>query len=455
MFELSIMKMRNAPQEHLRVLRVKGAAMLTFVLFFAFTSSVMMFALNQSIFMDLSDLNQISNSKQAYLSAESAVEDVVYRNVFGTFGVNNSESVTIGGVTAVATTVYDSVADEYLIVGSATKGTSVRKAEAILTISAGSAFNYGLQAGNGGITLSNNSDIYGNVYSNGRVLGAGTATLFGDIISAGPTGRVEDITATGSIFANTIDNIDAGLDAHYNVDVGSSNVAGTRFTPAPNQPVASLPISTTTVQEWKDAIEDYGTTIAASDPACSSGTYTIDTSMTIGYLKVECNLDIRKTGAGITITVDGPIWVMGNLSFSQGPTINAAASIGRRSVQFIVDNPSNRLTSSRIEVRNSTNFNGSGDARSYVMLLSMNESSSLGGLDKAIDVAQSANGDVLVYSGFGLVDIGNNIDLREVTGYQINVANGSSVTYESGLASLLFTSGPGGGYTLADWRQIE
>jgi hypothetical protein len=442
----------------IKVFRQRGAAMLIFVLFFAFTSSAMMFSLNQSIFMDLSDLNQLTRSKQAYLAAESAVDDVVYRRVSGTLSVDNTESVTVGGVIGQATTVYDSFTDEYTITGQATKDTVIRKSEAVMTIGAGSAFNYGLQAGNGGITLSNNSDIFGNIYSNGTVLGAGSAEVFGDIVSAGPSGIAQSITATGTIYANTIDHVTAGGDAYYNVQIGTNAqnpVSGTRHTPAANQPLADLPLSTTTIQGWKDAITDYGTVVAATDPACSSGTYTIDTSMTIGYLKVECNLDIKKKGAGTTVTMDGPVWVTGNLSFSLGPVIQIAPALGRYSVQFIADKPSNRLTSSKIEVRNSTQFNGSGDNRSYIMLLSMNESASLSGVEKAIDVTQSANGDVLVYAANGRIDIGNNIDLREVSGYHINVANGSSVTYESGLASLLFTSGPGGGYTLDDWRQIE
>lgn len=448
----------SAPQKYVERLRPRGAAMLLFVLFFAFTSSVMMFALNQSIFIDLSDYNRLSGSKQAYLASESIVEDVTYRYVFESFIVSTVESLTLGNVTAYATTTYDSPSDVYEINGQATLNGAVRKAQALLSISGGSSFSYGLQAGTGGITLANNSDIIGNVYSNGPVIGAGSAEVRGDIVSAGPSGLAQDIAATGTIYANTIDGIDAGGDAHYNVQIGSNGqnpVAGTRYTPVTNQPIVNFPISTTTIQEWKDAIIDEGTTIASTDPLCSTGTYTIDTSITIGYLKVECNLDIKKTGSGITVTVDGPVWATGNISFTQGPTIRVDAALGRRSVQFIADNPSNRLTSSRVEVRNSTQFNGSGDARSYIMLLSQNESAALGGTQKAIDVSQSANGSVLVYTDRGLVDIGNGIDLREVTGYKINVAQNSEVIYESGLASLLFTSGPGAGYRLNDWQQMR
>lgn len=432
----------------------RGAAMLLFVLFFAFSSSVMMFMLNQSIFVDLTDYNQLVRSKQGILLADSITEDIVHRRVFG-ISHDSVEQLTLGGFTAYATTTYDLPSDIYTITSGSQLSNVVRKSEATLSVGAGSSFNYGLQAGNGGITLSNNSDIYGNVYSNGTIQGAGSAKIFGDMVSAGATGLIADMAATGSAFANTIDNIDVDADAHYNVDLGSSVVAGTRFTPVTNQPTVELPIATTTIQEWKDAILSYGTTIAATDPACLSGTYTIDSSVTIGYLKVECNLILKQGSPSTIITLDGPVWVEGNLDISQSPELRVDASLGRFSVQLIADDPSDRTTGSKISIANSPEFYGSGDSRSYIMLISMNEDASNGGGEVAIDVANSANGDVLVYAGEGLITIGNNIDLREVTAYQIDVANGSSITYESGLASLLFTSGPGGGYTLDDWQQIE
>ena len=432
----------------------RGAAMLLFVLFFTFASTVMMLGLNQSIFTDMSDFNQLLRSKQAYLASESIVEDVAYRTMTDQT-VNSTEALTIGGVTGYATSTYNTTLDQYDIVGAANFQSVIRKAVATLTVSAGTSFNYGLQSGTGGITLANNSNIVGNVYSNGPVTGAGSAEVRGDIVSAGPTGIVNTITATGSIYANTINRINAGQNASYNVQIGTNAqnpVAGIRYTPAANQPIASFPISSTTIQEWKDSIT---TTITAADPLCSSGTYTLNTNATIGYLKVECNLDIVKSGPSTTITLTGPVWVQGNLSFTSGPTIQVSSSLGRKSAQFIVDNPSNRTTSSRIEVRNSTQFNGSGDSRSFVLLLSMNESAALGGTQKAVDVSQSANGKVLAYSDRGLIDIGNGISLKEITGYKINVAQNSSVIYESGLSNLLFATGPGGSYSLEDWRQTQ
>jgi hypothetical protein len=441
----------------MKTLSQNGAAMMIFVLFFAFSAGAIIFSLNQSIYSDFRDYNQLGRGKQAFYTSESLLEDMVYRQVFDSFSLNSSETMSLGGASASATTTYDSAADEYVTESTGLLGTVQRQTQAVVTITGGSSFNYGLQAGTGGITLANSADIYGNVYANGSVVGSGSSEIFGDVVSAGASGLVERVVATGTVYANTINRITAGGDAHYNVQIGTNAqnpVTGTRYTPATNQPIVDFPISTTTIQEWKDDIATYGTVITAADPLCSSGTYTINTSVTIGFLKVECNLDIQKTGSGITVTLDGPIWVQGNLSFSQGPDIRVDSALGRRSVQFIVDNPSNRLTSSKIEVRNSTQFYGSGDPRSYIMLLSMNNSAFNSGTEKAIDVAQSANGSVLVYADKGLVDIGNGIELTEVTGYKINVAQNADIIYESGLASLLFTAGPGGSYAVADWRQV-
>lgn len=434
----------------------RGAAMLLFVLFFAFISGTLMAVLVKNTALDLTDYNRLLRSKQAFITTDSLVEDVAYRHIFDTHKVNSPEKLTLGKVTAYATTTYNAVSDVYQIDGQSTINNVVRRSQASLSITAGSSFSFGLQSGTGGITLANSSSINGNVYSNGVVVGAGSAQVNGDIVSAGASGNVKTITATGTIYANTIDRITAGKDAYYNTQIGTNAqnpVTGTRYTPASNQPIVSMPISTTTIQQWKDSITTYGTIITAADPLCSSGTYTMDTSITIGYLEIDCNLDIKKKGSGTTITVNGPVWVKGNISFTLGPDIKVDPSLGRRSVQFIADKPSDHINSSVIQVKNSTQFYGSGDYRSYVMLLSMNDSAKNGGTVKAIDVSQSANGSLLVYTNDGLVDIGNGISLKEVTGYKINVAQNSSVSYSSGLASLLFTSGPGGSYKLTDWQQ--
>ncbi|RJP46031.1 MAG: hypothetical protein C4584_02335 [Armatimonadetes bacterium] len=49
----------------------------------------------------------------------------------------------------------------------------------------GAAFNYGVQVGDGGLEMSNNSKIEGSVYSNGNIIMAGQASITGDVFVAG------------------------------------------------------------------------------------------------------------------------------------------------------------------------------------------------------------------------------------------------------------------------------
>jgi hypothetical protein len=275
------------------------------------------------------------------------------------------------------------------------------------------------------------------------------------VVSAGATGLVKDLPITGSVWANTIDHITAGGSAYYNVQVGTNAqnpVSGTRYTPSANLPAASFPISTTTIQEWKDDINNTGAVIASTDALCSSGTYTINTSISIGNVRIDCDVDIKSTAI---VTLTGPIWIQGNLDFTNTVVINAHSSMGRKSVPIIADKPTNRITSSKIDLQNSATFNGSGDSRSYILLLSMNNSSSLGGSEVAISLKNTVNGDLLVYAADGMVDIQNSISLKEVTAHKVKIRNSAQVIYETGLADIVFEAGPGGAYSLEDWRQTD
>ena len=88
--------------------------MLTFVLFFAFATSSMMFILGKSVFSDLKHFNHLVDSKRAYMISESLTEDVVYRLVYGIFDLDETEVLTFDGVTAISTSSLDVAADIYL-----------------------------------------------------------------------------------------------------------------------------------------------------------------------------------------------------------------------------------------------------------------------------------------------------------------------------------------------------
>jgi hypothetical protein len=186
-----------------------------------------------------------------------------------------------------------------------------------------------------------------------------------------------------------------------------------------------------------------------------SGEYFTDTDITLGFVKIECDLRVKKQGAATVLTLTGPVWVEGNVQFEAGPDVQVDAAVGNRTVPFIADNESNRLTSSSISVEQGTSFTGSGSPKSYVLLISQNEDAETGALNNvdAITLAQSSAGDLLVYAGHGRISLGNSVSLKEITGYLISLGNSAEVIYESGLVNILFTAGPGGGFTLNGWKE--
>ena len=294
--------------------------------------------------------------------------------------------------------------------------------------------------------------MYGDVFSNGQVLGAGNATVYGDIVSAKSNGLISNIHATGSAWAHTISLSQIDKDAYYVSKVGTI-VSGSSYPGSPDQATATFPISDALIQEWKQGITDTGTVIASTSAQCAGGTYMIQSDITLGNVKIDCNLHIKKQGASTKVTLTGPVWINGNLDFSSGPTIIASTSLGILSAVVIVDKPTSSTTAAKISVNQSTDFT-SGDPKSFVLLLSTNRSAELGGIVKAIDVAQSANGKVLLYASHGRIDIGNSISLKEVTAYQIDVNNGATVIYEAGLASLVFKSVVAG-YAITKWQEVQ
>ncbi len=431
----------------------KGAALLIFILFFLLGSTALTLALGRTVYSDLLSFRLLFDSKQSYLAADSGLEDMAHRFIVP-LEVDTTEIVVIGGATATTTSSYDSTDDKYNLLAVGVVNNAYRSNTTSLFVGSGASFNFGVQTGNGGFHMANNSFLIGNVFSNGAITGAGSAEIQGDVIAGGPSGSIDGVEATGSAWADTIGDSHIHVDAYYNTESSANVVGGTRYTPSANQATSTLPIPDEKVELIKQDILDNGTVIASTSAECSSGTYTIDFDTTIGFLKIECNVILKKTGPSTTITLDGPIWVEGDLEFTgSGLTIEIDAAIGARTVPIIADNESNRLTSSKIKVTNSIDFLGSGSPKSYILLLSQNESAENGGTEAAVDLNNSANGDILIYAGHGLVEIGNSIALKEVTAYQVDLANGANVTYESGLVNLLFTSGPGGGFSFGTWGE--
>jgi hypothetical protein len=378
----------------------------------------------------------------SYIVADSGVEDVVYR-LINSVPVSSSETLSLDGNTV--TTNITTTAEGKTITSNGDWQNRLRKLEINLAISSGASFNLGMQVGAGGFTVDSNTDLYGNLYSNGTIRSTSNFEIFGDAVSAGPSGLIFDAHVTGNAYAHSINNSNIDGDAYYYTNKTGTTVDGVSHPNSPDQPILPLPITEETIDSWE--------TQAAAYVTNCSGTLNLSGTITIGPRKYTCNVTINSNA---TITLAGPIWVVGNFTNNSNLNINVSSTQSGKTIPIIADNPTNRTTSSKIINGGNLDVNGYGD-NSYVMFLSRNNSAELGGTQEAIinnsNMNSQGGGDAILYAGHGMIKINSNTDVNQLTGYKVDVNSNFNLIYRLGLADLIFTSGPGGSWNITNWLE--
>ena len=301
-------------------LQNRGAAMLIFIVFFLMASLGIVTAISFGVYKDQSALQLLFDSKQSYLVADSAIEDMAYRYISGKTP-GTSEVITLNGVSATSTVSYNNSELAYTIQSDANDNHAYRSAFMKLYVGSGASFNFGVQAGNGGFELTNGSSVYGNVFANGYVkkTGGGTATIYGDVISAGSTGLIENVNATGSAWAHVVKGSNIGKNVYAYTLNGGVTTGGAQYynkingaivngTPevggivVGDEATTTMPISDADIDAMKQNIIDTGTRITSTSTQCSTGTYEISSSMSLGNVRISCNFQLKKPKKNYLIT---------------------------------------------------------------------------------------------------------------------------------------------------------
>ncbi len=151
----------------------KGAAMLIAVVFFLSIATSVIAGLVSPSVREFKIAKDSLDSKQSFFLSESGIEDAYYRLKTGK-ALGASTSITLNGDTAATSitsglgvTTISSLGD----VNSRQRNNSVS-----VSNGTGVSFSYGVQTGEGGIQLNNNSSVEGSVYSNGPISGSGNIT---------------------------------------------------------------------------------------------------------------------------------------------------------------------------------------------------------------------------------------------------------------------------------------
>ncbi|MGH7926326.1 MAG: choice-of-anchor R domain-containing protein, partial [Candidatus Binatia bacterium] len=153
----------------------------------------------------------IVQSSQSYYLAEAGIEDSLLRIIDPDMSYSPSNSLTLGGQTA--TININESGNDITITAEGDVNSRVRTLSTSLSkTTTGASFFYGVQVDDGGLHMSNNSQVNGNVYSNGDIIGSNGARITGDASVAGgidSTPQVESASQdTDQFFATTSGNRD-------------------------------------------------------------------------------------------------------------------------------------------------------------------------------------------------------------------------------------------------------
>lgn len=233
----------------------------------------------------------------------------------------------------------------------------------------------------------------------------------------------------GNAYANTINGLRINKDAYYQ-SITNTLVSGS-LCPNPNCHPGSedpspqtFPISEANILSWKTEAANAGT---LSAPVCGS-------PVSWGPGKFTGDLTLENS---CYIKVKTPIWITGKITLGNYNRFTLDSSYGTGSGIIVTD--------AQVVMGNENQLLGTGIENSILVLLSTYDSRTNN--NNAITIGNKGNTGVF-YADKGILDPGNKNSFKELTAWKIKLTNESIIDYQTGLASILFSSGPGGVYSL-------
>ena len=159
-----------------------------------------MFGVISPIISSHKSVQAFVKSKESFTLANSASEEALYR-IKNNLPISSSETLTLNGHSA---TIAVADTDEGKIVSIDSDVDSFqRNLQVSLLQGAGVSFNYGLQAGQGGFSMSGGAYVTGNIYSNGDITGSGGPYITGSATVANLADPTALVSNVGSLSPST------------------------------------------------------------------------------------------------------------------------------------------------------------------------------------------------------------------------------------------------------------
>ena len=422
-----------------------GAAMFIAVIFLIFISLAVIGGLAVPSVREYKVASESISSKKSYFLAESGVEDAYYR-ILNNKPISNSETINLDSNST--TTAITSSSGKKEIVSLGNVSSYQRKVDLSLVPGVGISFNYGVQAGLGGIDIYGSSGVNGNVYADGPITGSTSAYISGTAISAGSTGLIQGssldqnnqlsvgTSGSGTAQAHTVNYTEATGLIYCQSGTGNNKSCTSQADPT----YVAYPITDANITTWKNEAQ-------------IGGTYDGDYN-TLGYgttiLGPELiNGNLNVTGSN-TLYVTGTLWVKGNITVSGAAKIVLDNSYGNNSGVIVSDG--------LLDLEGSGQLNGTGQAGSYILFITT--SSDTFKCNKNLEVYSTicvtgVAGSVILNAQNGVIGFAGSASAKEATAYKMILVGNTTVNYESGLANVNFTSGPSGSWHIGGWKETQ
>ncbi|OGZ08684.1 MAG: hypothetical protein A3D65_01230 [Candidatus Lloydbacteria bacterium RIFCSPHIGHO2_02_FULL_50_13] len=264
-------------------------------------------------------------------------------------------------------------------------------------------------------------------------LTSGSSTITGAFITG--TARADSITSS------TIQG-----DAYYQ-NISGSSVSGTSYPGSPTQSPIPMPISSSTIAQWKTDAESGETYVGNYSHSSSDPT-------SFGPKKITGNLSLSGSGA---FNVTGTLYVEGNITHSGSGAFQCDPEYGASSCIVIADSYIVRSGSGTIQ--------GSGTTGSYILLLTTTKNCfgtgspgpCAGSPAESAISASGSGASVIFYSTDGQINLSGSGTMRAIAGHKLVYSGSGSIIYDPNILYTVFaptaTSTAEGVWTINTWRE--
>ncbi|OGZ59782.1 MAG: hypothetical protein A3F94_00425 [Candidatus Spechtbacteria bacterium RIFCSPLOWO2_12_FULL_38_22] len=375
----------------------RGVIALSITIIILFIGITIVFS---SVFVFLNRIEIARNvrlSEQAYFAAESVVEDALLRFI----DPNKTEissypySLAVGGASASIDKTTVGTISTFAVVGNAsnrTRSLGVGVSGGV----PGTTFSYAAQIGQGGLVMNSNSEVEGDVYSNGNITGFSNSVINGNA------------TAVGTISSPR------------------PSVSGTKIEGAD---IIALPPFDE--QGWKDAAN------INNDPYI--GNLSLDSGTTVlGPKKIEGNLTLNSNA---DLIVQGVIHVTGNFSMNSGSDLFLDDDFGSTGTVIIVEGTISFNSNADV-------FATDASPKGYIMFVSMSNNT-----DAAIQLNSNADLEAALYAVNGGLSINSNGEVVSLVVQKLILNSNAEIDYDLGLINYSYSTGGAGSYDIISWKE--